>query len=1044
MRTTFDELRLSGFGRFSDLTIKLSAGLNLLVGANEAGKSTLFGFIRAVLYGFERRQSPLRFEPRSGGAFGGELVISAGGQRFIVSRVGSKRRVEGELTLRDLEGTPLPESSLVGALGGVNRALFSQVFSVTLDELREFESLTTESAVAEALFAAGAQGATRVPVALSELEQRAFAVWSAKAHKRPLNVELAMLDETRTRLAGVAQRPEAWVETVEMRERLAGEEQGLRDDVAALRARVSRAELLSRCLPLVREALSLASSSAPLEQYDTAALTRLELLEPRRVELSRAYDELCAACLRWQRRVTELKKGLKPPAAVAEASAAVSAWQSIAPTARRLSGREQGLLERRGSLEQRAKRVVGKDVPSEWLMEVDAGASRVAELQAFRTKEQVVGSELGRAEDEVRLLSTELERVTQARVMLERTAPVASRAELEEQTLAAQAVIDLTHEHDDRRAKARAVLERAQLAQPPEAPAANLWGGGLLWASVVVLWGGTGLTAWRASANFALAFATVACSLTTLLVVLRHASARAAESRQGEFERRQSQHVSLLGSSRHEAAALNAAADELARARQAAARVARVDSPAEARALLGQLAWWRREAEDYERTLRERQQLDEAGQALALRRADASTRLAAAHAQLDAIQTEVDARTTSLGFPAGLRAQQAIDLLNETMRLQDEELALRRDEVAHQGESRLVQQATVAVAAAASAFDLPGDDSIELVAERLAGALAAAARDADALAEAAIRLDDCQRQHERVGVELKNVEAQIASQLEPFRAIDAAHLRALVAQADAQAARARRRAELEVQVQLMCGGSLEEVAAELARVGEPARLVDELRASLAALEARHTDTVRSLGEVRERLLGLETETLAARLRGDEAAQVARCTRLAQACAVATLARAVLQRSRQQFEAQHQPRVVRRASELLAQFSDRRYPSLHVDAATRSLTVRDNQGVPWPVAQLSRGTRELLLLAFRLAVVEDFGRSRVHLPVVLDDVLVNVDHDRAWRLVEALARLAKDHQIIALTCHPHIRNLFRAVRAQITAVQQQTQLSLLAD
>ena len=72
-RTTIEALRIHGFGRFSGLEIELDRGLNLLVGPNEAGKSTLLSFIQSVLFGFERRQSPRRYEPRNGNAFGGEI-----------------------------------------------------------------------------------------------------------------------------------------------------------------------------------------------------------------------------------------------------------------------------------------------------------------------------------------------------------------------------------------------------------------------------------------------------------------------------------------------------------------------------------------------------------------------------------------------------------------------------------------------------------------------------------------------------------------------------------------------------------------------------------------------------------------------------------------------------------------------------------------------------------------------------------------------------------------------------------------------------------
>ncbi|MGN1291467.1 MAG: ATP-binding protein, partial [Levilactobacillus brevis] len=49
-------LTIYGFGHFHDRTFTLDAGLNYLVGPNEAGKSTLTQFIVAILFGFPTKK----------------------------------------------------------------------------------------------------------------------------------------------------------------------------------------------------------------------------------------------------------------------------------------------------------------------------------------------------------------------------------------------------------------------------------------------------------------------------------------------------------------------------------------------------------------------------------------------------------------------------------------------------------------------------------------------------------------------------------------------------------------------------------------------------------------------------------------------------------------------------------------------------------------------------------------------------------------------------------------------------------------------------
>ena len=47
------ELRLKNFGKFTNKEIHFLDGMNVIYGENESGKSTLYTFIRAMLFGLE-------------------------------------------------------------------------------------------------------------------------------------------------------------------------------------------------------------------------------------------------------------------------------------------------------------------------------------------------------------------------------------------------------------------------------------------------------------------------------------------------------------------------------------------------------------------------------------------------------------------------------------------------------------------------------------------------------------------------------------------------------------------------------------------------------------------------------------------------------------------------------------------------------------------------------------------------------------------------------------------------------------------------------
>jgi uncharacterized protein YhaN len=81
-------IHVEGFGLLREKTLQLEGPLTVLYGRNEAGKSTLMGFIRAVLFGFPPRPGGAgSLEPLMGAAHGGYLTLETSeGERIRVER----------------------------------------------------------------------------------------------------------------------------------------------------------------------------------------------------------------------------------------------------------------------------------------------------------------------------------------------------------------------------------------------------------------------------------------------------------------------------------------------------------------------------------------------------------------------------------------------------------------------------------------------------------------------------------------------------------------------------------------------------------------------------------------------------------------------------------------------------------------------------------------------------------------------------------------------------------------------------------------------
>jgi uncharacterized protein YhaN len=146
------------------------------------------------------------------------------------------------------------------------------------------------------------------------------------------------------------------------------------------------------------------------------------------------------------------------------------------------------------------------------------------------------------------------------------------------------------------------------------------------------------------------------------------------------------------------------------------------------------------------------------------------------------------------------------------------------------------------------------------------------------------------------------------------------------------------------------------------------------------------------------------------------------------------AHVLLEQTRAAVARDHQPPVLREASRWLARLTEGRYPSITTAIDEARLEVHDAAGDVWNPERLSRGTREQVFLALRLALIRDLGRHDVSLPVVMDDALVNFDDVRARSaarvLVEFVAEQAADRQMLVLTCHEHVARTFAAAGAHV--------------
>ena len=132
-----------GFGQYQQVTLDFSSQTQLLFGDNEAGKSTLYQFILAVLFGFPKKSKSQRdFTPRSGARFGGHLYLETASGPLKISRF----KDEKNPTITSLtEGATIDEALFKKIIAPVTRDVFTTVFSFQQEQMQDWQNLSEES-----------------------------------------------------------------------------------------------------------------------------------------------------------------------------------------------------------------------------------------------------------------------------------------------------------------------------------------------------------------------------------------------------------------------------------------------------------------------------------------------------------------------------------------------------------------------------------------------------------------------------------------------------------------------------------------------------------------------------------------------------------------------------------------------------------------------------------------------------------------------------------------------------------------------------------
>ena len=222
------------------------------------------------------------------------------------------------------------------------------------------------------------------------------------------------------------------------------------------------------------------------------------------------------------------------------------------------------------------------------------------------------------------------------------------------------------------------------------------------------------------------------------------------------------------------------------------------------------------------------------------------------------------------------------------------------------------------------------------------------------------------------------------------------------------------------------GESLERLKTDLANTDSQS--IDDaivaLEEEMAVAGAGREELSTERGAIRAELDRLVSEEESSRLRMKRNVHLEQIKGHAHEWTRLTLAQNLLSEARRKFERERQPGVVRHAEKFFTEITEGRYQQVYAPLGEQTITVTDADGRTKQPSELSRGTREQLFLSLRFGLIRELGQRTEPLPVVVDEILVNFDPDRALRAAVAFTELSSTNQVLVFTCHPTIVELFR--------------------
>ncbi len=1087
------DIQIDGFGVWSELSVhSMPDTMTVFYGPNEAGKTTLMHFLRTMFYGFTEHRRMRYLPPVYGGKPGGAIRVTGPGGGYEICRRAQldQGSTNGQLTVTGSDGLSQGQHRLAMLLGQVDESIFTNVFAIGLRELQELSTLD-DTAAADELYklSSGLDRVSLVDVTrqLKGARQLVVGATPDEGQMQRLMLQREKLRDEIDQLTGHGRR---WSELAALRHTQSSELEDLKQRIGQWELEAKTFEVAIGVRPTWNKRIDIDQKIVALAARTDLPETAAERLAELTVQLAERNGKLGELRqqrrnLRDQARKLPLRRGILELAAKIEAAAEQAPWiGALQKNVQRVEGQIQ---QTRQQLMEDAKRLGITEEDQQALLD-DRRLARMPDLSR-----QAI-NQLAEPASEVRLWSTRLKQAKQQSEVDKKEADrlakelseslenskhdnihtaMQSNGELISQLRKRMQVQEALDKQVARREQLEA--EALDLAVDEALPVERSFLMGILFVggAFLFMWGlGKLLPIFNNGAppdsSNGLLF--VVCGMFMLFFWLMWSNVldrstvtdledvedqidairkeiRKTEIERDEYDRRLPANSAPIETRMREAQTEIASLEGLLPVQhnhQAATeryKSARKRAVQAAESLRGARSQWQRTlsqlglseslspksirimAEGYDSLLQTRRRMQSLEEELETRQLELGTLTQ----RIDSLSRQAFAAKAASEVAAGEEADDEFDELGHRTDVQMKARHALHDAPKSEPLRATVESATRALEQLGKLTSLISSQEQFILQKRNMKE-----QDQHLAKQAANVQKIIDKLHRTHSALLAEIGCESEEQLHELLDLKEQHLRLI-----------KQLSEYSERIVAVVGGSVpyETIARMLDNDG-----ADELEKRWEQILQRTQQAEKRVEQLhlRQGELGQEMKSLAANNRLAESKleltcvenQLRACAEHWQTLAVTTQ---LLDNVCEVYETERQPETLREASAFLSQLTDGKYQRIWTPLGKNQLRIDNATGQALPLEVLSRGTREAVFIALRLALAAAYARRGVTLPLVLDDVLVNFDSVRAESAAKVLRDFASlGHQVVMFTCHEHIMRIFDDIGVQVRVLPHQGQ------